>query len=133
MLKETMTRFLDLMLAGDIPHWMELWHEDAVFEYPFAPPGYPQEVSGKRALYEHFKNFPETVEFIEFTDLQMHLTRDPEILIVEFACLGRMVATGREYRQKYISVMQMSGGKILRYRDYWNPLVALEAFGTSTN
>ena len=130
MLEETMTRFLDLMLAGDISQWMELWHEDAVFEYPFAPPGYPQEVRGKKALFEHFKNFPETVKFFEFTDLQMHPTLNPEILIVEFAGRGKILASGREYNQKYISVMQMTDGKISRYRDYWNPLVAIEAFKT---
>ncbi len=125
---EAMTKFLDLMVQEDIPGWMELWHEEAVFEYPFAPPGFPQQVIGKQAIFENFKDFPNTIKFFEFTDVRMHSTLDPDTLIVEFACRGRAVATGRAYDQRYISVVQMTGGKISRYRDYWNPLILLKAF-----
>ena len=123
-----MTKFLDLMVQEDIPRWMELWAEDAVFEYPFAPPGFPQQVTGKQAIFENFKDFPKTIKFFEFTDVQMHPTLDPDTLIVEFACRGQAFATGRAYDQRYISVVQMTGGKISRYRDYWNPLILLKAF-----
>ena len=122
-----MGKFMDLILREDIPQWMELWNEDAVFEYPFAPPGFPQEVSGKQGIFENFKDFPNRIKFFEFTNVQMHPTLDPDTLIVEFAGRGQIVATGKPYNQRYISVVQMAGGKILRYRDYWNPLVILEA------
>lgn len=123
-----MMKFLDLMVQEDIPHWMELWHEEAVFEYPFAPDGFPQQVSGKQAIFDNFKDFPNTIKFFEFTDVQMHPTLNPDTLIIEFACRGRAVTTGKPYNQRYISVVQMADGKIARYRDYWNPLVILEAF-----
>jgi len=123
-----MTKFLDLMLQEDIPQWMELWHDEAVFEYPFAPPGLPQVVSGKQAIFENFKDFPDKIKLFKFTDVRMHPMRDPDTLVVEFACRGRAVATGKPYNQRYIAVVQMTGGKISRYRDYWNPLVFLEAF-----
>jgi len=125
---EAMTKFLDLMVQEDIPGWMELWHEEAVFEYPFAPPGFPQSVSGRQAIFENFKDFPKMLKFSEFTGVRMHPMLDPDMLIVEFACRGRAVATGKPYDQRYIGVVEMRGGKIFRYRDYWNPLVFLEAF-----
>ncbi len=38
-----------------------------------------------------------------------------------------MLTTGKPYHQRYISVVQMKDGKIFRFRDYWNPLIVLEA------
>jgi ketosteroid isomerase-like protein len=129
--QEAMLKFQELILAEDIPQWMELWTDDAVFEYPFAPPGSPTELVGKQALYENFKDFPRRLKFFEFTEVQMHPTKDPDILIIEFAGRGEAVVTGKPYHQRYISVVQMRGGKIAHYKDYWNPLVVLEAFGGS--
>lgn len=125
--QEAMTQFLELVVQADIPRWLALWSDDAVFEYPFAPPGYPSEVRGKEAISNHFKDFPDFIRFFEFTEVQMHPMLDPEMLITEFACRGEIVATGKPYHQKYIGVLEMTGGKISRYRDYWNPLVFLDA------
>ncbi len=125
--QEAMTKFTELILQEDIPQWIELFHEDAVFEYPFAPPGFPQEVRGKAAMFEQFKDFPKVFHFDEFTDMQRHQTLDPDVLIVEFLGRGEVLTTGKAYHQRYISVVQMKDGKIFHYRDYWNPLVVLEA------
>ena len=128
--QEAMTQFLDLMVQADVPRWLALWNDDAVFEYPFAPPGYPPEVRGIEALTRHFQHFPEFIRFFEFADVTMHAQQDPERLITEFTCRGEMVATGKPYHQKYIGVLHMTNGKISHYRDYWNPLVVLDAFPT---
>ena len=128
--EEAMTQFLDLILKEDIPQWMELWTEDAVFEYPFAPPGFPQALRGKDALFAHFRDFPSVITFTEFAGVELHPTLASDTLIVEFAGQGRVVATGKAYNQRYISVVQMRDGKIAHYKDYWNPLVVLEAFST---
>ncbi len=129
--QDAMTKFADLILQEDIPQWIELFHEDAVFEYPFAPPGFPQAFRGKVVLFEQFKDFPKMFHFDEFTDVQMHQTLDSEVLIVEFSGRGKVLTTGKPYNQRYISVVQMRDGKILHYRDYWNPLIVLEAMKES--
>ena len=128
---EAMTKFTELILQENIPQWIELFHEDAVFEYPYAPPGFPQRYVGKAALFERFKDFPKMFRFDEFTDVQMHQTLDPNLIVVEFLGRGEVLTTGKPYHQRYISVVQMQDGKISRYRDYWNPLVVLEAFAES--
>lgn len=125
--QDAMTKFWELILQEDIPQWIELFHENVVFEYPYAPPSFPQEVRGKAAMLEQFKDFPKMFHFDEFTDVRSHQTLDPDVLIVEFAGRGQVLTTGKPYHQRYISVVQMKDGKIFRYRDYWNPLVVLEA------
>lgn len=52
-------------------------------------------------------------------------------MIAEFQCDGHVVETGLPYRQSYISVIETRDGRIVRYKDYWNPLVVKEAFGGS--
>ena len=37
-----------------------------------------------------------------------------------------MTATGRPYAQDYVIVLVVKDGLMTLYRDYWNPLVALE-------
>jgi ketosteroid isomerase-like protein len=37
------------------------------------------------------------------------------------------VATGKPYNQRYISVIETREGRIVKYRDYWNPLILLRA------
>lgn len=44
-------------------------------------------------------------------------------------CIGRGVATGLHYNQRYISVITVEQGYIVNYLDYWNPLILAEALG----
>ncbi|MDP4099151.1 nuclear transport factor 2 family protein, partial [Paenibacillus sp. P96] len=59
-----------------------------------------------------------------------HLTVDPELVIAEFKSVGKHKETGKPYNQTYISVVETKDGKITRYRDFWNPLVAAESIGS---
>lgn len=44
-----------------------------------------------------------------------------------------IVATGRRYQQEYVMRLEAQDGKIVRYREYWNPIPALEAWGSPQN
>ena len=46
---------------------------------------------------------------------------------IEFSCKGHSPQTGARYDQDYVSILELRDGRIARYRDYWNPLVALSA------
>lgn len=39
-------RFLDSMLEKDMKKWIELWDDQAVFEFPYAPAGFPEKLKG---------------------------------------------------------------------------------------
>ena len=36
------------------------------------------------------------------------------------------MATGEPFEQRYISVIRLRDGYIVHYRDYWNPIAALQ-------
>ncbi len=51
-------------------------------------------------------------------------------MIAEFRSRGTAIATGKPYDQTYISIVHTRDGRITRYVDFWNPLVAIEALAT---
>ncbi|MEW2087111.1 nuclear transport factor 2 family protein [Streptomyces sp. NPDC005283] len=122
-------RGLELLLAKDIEAWVELWAEDGVCEFPFAPPGAPRLLEGKSAVHAYMAHYPDHVDLSGFPYLEVHRTEDPEVVIVEMRAEGRAVATGKPFEMSYVVVVTVKDGLITRYRDYWNPLVALDVAG----
>ena len=105
----------------------DLFTEDVVFEFPYAPEGFPRRLDGLAALADHLARLRPMLALDAFTLHAVHPSG--ETVIVEFSCEGEGRATGMPYDQEYISVVTLRDGRISRYRDYWNPLVALSALG----
>ncbi|MBW5469229.1 nuclear transport factor 2 family protein [Brevibacillus formosus] len=129
--EEVVKNFLLFMLEKDMEQWIELWDDNAVFEFPYAPQNYPSKIEGKPAIYNYIKDFPQKMDLFQFSVPHIHHTAASNHVIVEFECEGQVIATGLPYNQKYVSVIQIKDKKIIHYKDYWNPLVAIEAFGGS--
>lgn len=118
---------LDAIVNGDMQPWVDMFTEDGEMEFPFAPPGYPPHVSGKAAIAEYLKDYPETIDLERFENRGIYHAGNT--MIAEFSAYGVAVATGNPYAMKYIGVIQLENGKIKHYRDYWDPLVGLQALG----
>jgi ketosteroid isomerase-like protein len=127
--RDIFDRHLRLLLDKDMEGWTELFAEDARFELPFSPAGYPKSLEGKAAIRDYIKDYPDHIDLHDFVDVAVHLTDNPDVLIAEMRAEGRVVATGEPYRMRYISVITLKDGKIANFRDYWNPLTAIEALG----
>ncbi|MGQ8884350.1 nuclear transport factor 2 family protein [Bacillus paralicheniformis] len=122
-------QFLQSMLEKDMEKWIQLWDQDAVFEHPYAPPGFPKKLEGKSAIYEYIKDFPEKIDIVRFTAPTIHQMANTGYAAVEFECEGTVCETGLPYNQQYISLVNMKEGKVVHYKDYWNPLTVIESFG----
>ncbi|MGG0022619.1 nuclear transport factor 2 family protein [Bacillus inaquosorum] len=128
---DTLGKFMAYMLEKDMKSWTELWDENAVFEFPYAPEGSPKRIEGKAAIYDYIKDYPDQIHLSSFTAPTVYRSADTNTIIAEFQCDGHVIETGLPYRQSYISVIETRDGRIVRYKDYWNPLVVKEAFGGS--
>ncbi|MDG4837892.1 nuclear transport factor 2 family protein [Micromonospora sp. WMMD967] len=122
-------RGMELLLAKDMAGFIALFAEDAVLELPFAPPGQPRRVVGRTELHDYLIDYPALLDVREIRDRTVHETRDPEVIVVEFVASGHVVATGRPYELQYIAVLTIRDGRLLRYRDYWDPIAAQELLG----
>jgi uncharacterized protein len=104
-----------------------LFAEDVVFEFPYAPDGLPRRLEGVAALSAHLERLG---PLLTFGPMELGAVfADGETVVFEFSCTGEGVETGAPYNQDYISVVTLQDGRIVRYRDYWNPLVVLTALG----
>lgn len=116
-------------LAADATTFVGMMAEDGVMEFPYAPPGTVRRLEGRAAVERHLASLAGKIAFDAMIDLVVHETRDEGVVVLEFGCTGRGVATGAPYDQRYVSIITVRGGHIVRYLDYWNPLVVLRALG----
>jgi len=63
-------------------------------------------------------------------DLRTHRADDSTVTL-EYASVGRAVATGRPYGNHYISVVTIKDRKLIHWRDYLDPLRVFEALGVN--
>ncbi|WP_434599694.1 nuclear transport factor 2 family protein [Streptomyces sp. A5-4] len=117
---------LQLLLDKDIAAWVELWDENGILEFPFAPEGWPQRLEGKAAVAEYMRGYPDHIDLHDFPHVEIHQTVTPETIVVEMRGVGRLVETGGPFDMPYIAVVAVKNGLITGYRDYWNPLALQE-------
>lgn len=130
--QQTFKDHLNHLSSGQIDDWIKLWAEDGILEFPFKLPIYPDKLEGRQKIREYMRHFPDTLT-VAFSEPSFHRTEDPTLVIAEFTAKGKMIASGRPYNQTYISVVYTKNGKITRYKDFWDPLVALNALGEGNN
>lgn len=128
---KTFSNHLELLKAQNMDEWSQLWAEDAVIEFPYAPPGSSSRLEGKQAIFNFFKDSSKYVKFFAWSDLQIYPMLDPDTIFVEFRGIGEVIETGRSYNQVYCGLLRIKDGKIAFYREYWNPVIAQEAFGNA--
>ena len=117
------------LLAPGAASFAEMMAADAVMEFPFAPAGSVTRIEGRAALERYLSGFGEILQIDHMTAPTVHRSQRAGVVILEFGCVGSGVQTGAPYRQTYISVITLRDGRIMHYRDYWNPLVVLAAVG----
>jgi uncharacterized protein len=120
------------LIGTDIEAWSDLLAEDVVVEFPYAIAlGAPSRFVGKPAIYNHMKNATAQLQNWVFTDIREYPTPLPTVLLAEFHGEAVFVATGQLYQQDYVARLETKNGKIIHYREYWNPAPILELMGSS--
>lgn len=117
---------LSAQLAPNAASFVDMFDERGVMEFPFAPEGGVRRIEGRAALIAYLADLGALVGIANVSVPTVHRTTDSGTVILEFESAGTSIATGRAYRQTYISVIKLVAGRIVHYRDYWNPLVIRE-------
>jgi len=114
-------------IAPDATTFLDMVADNGVMEFPYSPSGLPDRLDGKAAIARHLEGLADMIAFDRMGEPTIYATTDPDVTIVEVEGFGRAVSTGEAYDQRYISVIRTEAGRIVHYRDYWNPLVVLRA------
>jgi ketosteroid isomerase-like protein len=120
-------RALGDRIAPDAGSFVEMMAEDGVMEFPYSPGGLPTRLEGREAIATHLDGLSRIIAFDRMGEAVVHPSTDPNVVIIEFEGFGRGVTTDEPYDQRYVSVIHTAAGRIVHYRDYWNPLVVLRA------
>jgi ketosteroid isomerase-like protein len=107
--------------------FVDMMAEDFVMEFPYARPGMQTRIEGRTAVLAYLMTVGQGVSVDSVSNVVVHDTTDPDVVIVEFDGHGRAVKTGEPYEQRYISIIRTRGGRIVHYKDYWNPIQGLKA------
>src|SRR5262249_26004454 len=95
-----------LVDGGD---FFEFLADDVVFEFIITVPGYPRRVVGRAPLIELYRGYGATFVLDRCDDLVVHRADSTDVL--EYASQGTVVATGRPYGNRYISVVTITNRK----------------------
>ncbi|MEM8981463.1 MAG: nuclear transport factor 2 family protein [Pseudomonadota bacterium] len=128
--QQTVLKFLDALENKDMAGLAAVWHERAVLDMPFSPPGHPKRVVGKNDLVALYADWPKNAGRADFTSqLVLYPMRDPEMVFAEFHGDVDIIPTARRYRQRYGGLFHVSDGKIQLLREYFDPAPFAWAFG----
>ena len=101
--------------------------DDFVMEFPYARTGMKPRIEGRDAVISYLATVGQGLNVDMISNITVHQTADPEVVIVEFEAHGRALKVGEPYEQRYVSVIRARGGRIVHYKDYWNPIQGLKA------
>ncbi|MHA6631606.1 nuclear transport factor 2 family protein [Pseudonocardia sichuanensis] len=109
--------------------WKDTFAEDAVWEMPFAPEPLAKSVPGRHLIGHFIDWFFESVPDLRVDSLTVHDATDPELFVLELHGTATVSQTGKIYANTYCTHMRIRDGRIVLFREYFNPDVVLEAFG----
>jgi ketosteroid isomerase-like protein len=118
-----------LATLADGEHFFDLLAEDVVFDFIITVPSYPRHVVGRAALAELYRPYGETFVLNRCFDLAVHHDQRTGVIVLEYASEGRVVKTGADYSNRYVSVLTITERKITRWRDYLDPIAVFDAVG----
>jgi ketosteroid isomerase-like protein len=98
----------------------ELWAEDALVEFPYAPEGRPQRFAGRAEFlaFAAAAQVDQPVRFEHFRILALRDSPDPQVLIVEYQLTGTATASGRRSSAVFVLKLRVRDGLITHWREY---------------
>ncbi|HEY9736225.1 MAG TPA: nuclear transport factor 2 family protein [Trichocoleus sp.] len=128
--EQAVRTFLTSLENKDMDAFAEVWAEDAVQDMPYSPEGFPRRVEGRENLIRHYAGWPENSGQANFTnELVFYPMQDPTMVFAEWRGVVEIVPTGRTYDQRYGGLFHVVDGKIVLFREYYDPIVFRYAFG----
>lgn len=113
----------------DGDRFFDLLSDDIEMAFMFAPPGSAKGINGRQAIIDSFAGYGDILFLHEGELNNIYRTDQEGVLILQYACNGRGVLTDRPYHQNYLSILTIVDRKIVKWVDYWDPLVSIEAIG----
>jgi len=119
------------MVAGEGVVFADLFAEDGVLRFPFAPPGMPREIHGREAIRTSrtAEAGRRSLFTIDGVDLVVHETDFHDVAATEIEHYGHSHALNGPYRFRALGVVRVRDGEIVSYDDYMDPIAMAALLG----
>jgi ketosteroid isomerase-like protein len=119
------------MVAGEGVVFADLFADDGVLRFPFAPPGTPREIRGREAIRASRVSEAgrRSLFAMDGVDLVVRETDDPEVVVTEIEHYGRSHTLDGPYRFRALGVVRVRDGEIVSYDDYMDPIAMAALLG----
>ena len=106
--------------------------DNVVCEWAYSPlPGFPTEMSGAANVRRCFERDMGVFTPYNYKIQKVFEMVDPALVIAEYASDCTYLPRDRPYSNQYLGIVTLRDGKIVRWREYVNPLPILEVVGAS--
>ena len=129
--RETVEQFLRAAVSATPGDMADCYASEVEIEMPFAVATlYPARITATREeLRSRFQAGTALRRYESLSDVTIHETADPEVIIAEYELHGEMTATGLPFSLRYAMVITVQGGYIVRSRDYTDPIAGARLLG----
>jgi len=126
---KVMSDYQTLLGQRRYDEWVELWADDGVLEFPYAPAGRRRAYQGKADILAYMKRATGRVAMDSVEKMRIFPMLEPDIAVVELSFKGRVLENDAPYNQSLVIFFEVQDGKLQHYREYWNPLITIDAIG----
>lgn len=116
-----------LFQAGDIPHLLERYHDDALWIEPdaeYVP--FAGRHNGKAEIAQFFQTLDAEAQALRFEPKEFIAEGDKVVVIGEATWLCKQ--TGRSYDSPWVHVFSMRDGKVARFESFQDTAAGERAF-----
>ncbi len=129
--RETAEGFLRAAISPDPGEMAGYYAPSVVIEMPFAVPAlYPARIEATREeLRTRFRAGAQVRRYHRLSDVVIHETADPEVVIAEYQLHGELVTAGGQFTLQFLMVLTIRDGVIVHSRDYADPIRGAQLLG----
>jgi uncharacterized protein len=115
--QEVHARLLEGIGTRQLHTLADLYAEDAVVDMPLARPQ-PRRLEGRETIRRHFETFAHGPLSFKVSNVVVHQTTDPDVIVAEFDYEGHVSTSGRTFHAANVQVFCVRDGLIAWSRDY---------------
>jgi ketosteroid isomerase-like protein len=122
---EIVGRVITAMGVLDVDEVRRWVADDLVLELPFRAGGFPTTLVGEDA-HAFMRLVDKLFERMDFYDIVVHGATPSGVIAAEYKSNG-LTKTGKPYPNVYAAFLEVRDGKVIRWREYFNPDVVTAA------
>ena len=124
--------FFEVVMEGlsqfvDGEHYFDTLADDVLFEFLYEFPGWPRVMRGRDNLMALYSGYGRNIQLDRGDSLFVHPSDNGRVVTLEYQVHGKVLATGKAYDNRFVSIATIENRKILRWRDYMDSLAAWKA------